>query len=173
MKKGDLKLMGFTIIEVVLVLAIAGLIMMVVFITVPSVQRGQRDATRKEDISTLLAAVKKYQTNNRGALPESTGSFTYRAADANNKTTWGGFYYYYLGDKFVDPNGTAYTLRVENCSGNLGVTCKEKSTGAMDYTMYIEIGASCDGPKAIRTENPRKIAVVYKLEGGEAYCGNS
>ena len=34
---------GFTIIEVVLVLAIAGLIFLIVFITLPAMQRGQRD----------------------------------------------------------------------------------------------------------------------------------
>ena len=35
---------GFTIIEVVLVLAIAGLIFLMVFVALPALQRGQRDS---------------------------------------------------------------------------------------------------------------------------------
>ncbi|MBS7346174.1 MAG: type II secretion system protein, partial [Candidatus Sacchiramonaceae bacterium] len=38
---------GFTIIEVVLVLAIAGLIFLVVFIALPALQRNQRDTQRE------------------------------------------------------------------------------------------------------------------------------
>ena len=46
---------GFTIIEVVLVLAIAGLIFLMVFLALPALQRSQRDTQRKNDISRLQA----------------------------------------------------------------------------------------------------------------------
>ena len=39
---------GFTIIEVVLVLAIAGLIFLMVFIALPALQRSQRDTQKKK-----------------------------------------------------------------------------------------------------------------------------
>ena len=39
---------GFTIIEVVLVLAIAGLIFLMVFIALPTLQRSQRDTQRRK-----------------------------------------------------------------------------------------------------------------------------
>lgn len=39
---------GFTIIEVVLVLAVAGLIFLMVFIALPALQRSQRDSQRKQ-----------------------------------------------------------------------------------------------------------------------------
>ena len=38
---------GFTIIEVVLVLAVAGLIFLMVFLALPALQRAQRDTTKK------------------------------------------------------------------------------------------------------------------------------
>ena len=60
---------GFTIIEVVLVLAIAGLIFLMVFIALPALQRNQRDTQRKNDIGRVLTAVQKYQANNRGNMP--------------------------------------------------------------------------------------------------------
>ncbi|PLS80866.1 hypothetical protein CYG49_03830, partial [Candidatus Saccharibacteria bacterium] len=41
---------GFTIIEVVLVLAIAALIFLIVFLAVPALQRGQRDTQRRSDV---------------------------------------------------------------------------------------------------------------------------
>lgn len=44
---------GFTIIEVVLVLAVAGLIFLMVFLALPALQRSQRDTQRKSEI--LLA----------------------------------------------------------------------------------------------------------------------
>lgn len=56
---------GFTIIEVVLVLAIAGLIFAMVFIALPALQRNQRDNGRKSDASTVAAAVNTYQSNNK------------------------------------------------------------------------------------------------------------
>ena len=61
---------GFTIIEVVLVLAIAGLIFLMVFVALPAFQRAQRNLRRKEDIDRFLSAIIDYQGNNRGRLPD-------------------------------------------------------------------------------------------------------
>lgn len=62
---------GFTIIEVVLVLAIAGLIFLMVFLALPALQRSQRDTQRKNDVSRLQAAINDYKSANRGKLPAS------------------------------------------------------------------------------------------------------
>ena len=48
---------AFTIIEVVLVLAIAGLIFLMVFIALPALQRNQRDTQRKNDMSRLNTTI--------------------------------------------------------------------------------------------------------------------
>ena len=56
---------GFTIIEVVLVLAIAGLIFLMVFVALPQLQRSQRDTQRRQDLSRVVTALVQYQTNNR------------------------------------------------------------------------------------------------------------
>lgn len=63
---------GFTIIEVVLVLAIAGLIFLMVFLALPALQRSQRDTQRKNDVSRLQAAINDYKSANRGKLPASS-----------------------------------------------------------------------------------------------------
>ena len=66
--------LGFTLIEVVLVLAIAGLIFLMVFIALPALQRSQRDTQRRNDVSLVVAALKQYMKNNSGDPPPSSGS---------------------------------------------------------------------------------------------------
>ena len=60
---------GFTIIEVVLVLAIAGLIFLMVFVALPALQRGQRDSQRRSDVSRFMSQINSFQTNNNGRVP--------------------------------------------------------------------------------------------------------
>ena len=60
---------GFTIIEVVLVLAIAGLIFLMVFIALPALQRSQRNTRRRQDMARILSAVNDYQVNHNGQSP--------------------------------------------------------------------------------------------------------
>ena len=62
---------GFTIIEVMIVLAIAGLIMLIVFLAVPALQRTARNTTRKNDASAIAAAVADFIDNNGGSLPNA------------------------------------------------------------------------------------------------------
>ena len=57
---------GFTIIEVVLVLAIAGLIFLMVFLALPALQRSQRDTQRKQDVAMVVTALHNWKANNKG-----------------------------------------------------------------------------------------------------------
>lgn len=161
MKKGDFKKKnGFTIIEVALVLAIAGLIFLMVFIALPQLQRQQRDSRRRDDILSFLETVKKYQTNNRGMLP--------------TELEWDSFKDQYL-QNFVDPNGIDYELQATECTttGSTNDCVGSPDLSAMDYRLYIFTKATCDGAKAIQTSNPRNIAVLYRMEGSGMYCANT
>lgn len=60
---------GFTIIEVLIVLAIAGLIMLIVFLAVPALQRNSRNTQRRNDIASLLGAYSEEINNNNGTVP--------------------------------------------------------------------------------------------------------
>lgn len=68
MKKHKLNY-GFTIIEVVLVLAIAGLIFLMIFLGLPALQRNQRNTSRKQDYSVIASAIQTYKANNKGEFP--------------------------------------------------------------------------------------------------------
>ncbi|HSX44031.1 MAG TPA: prepilin-type N-terminal cleavage/methylation domain-containing protein [Candidatus Saccharimonadales bacterium] len=63
---------GFTIIEVLIVLAIAGLILLIVFLAVPALQRNSRNTQRRSDVSRMLGAMQEATNNNSGSVP--TGS---------------------------------------------------------------------------------------------------
>lgn len=64
---------GFTIIEVLIVLTIAGVILLIVFIAVPAMQRNSRNTQRRNDVANYASAVSEWASNNGGVLP-STGS---------------------------------------------------------------------------------------------------
>ena len=197
MKKGEYNsnTRGFTIIEVALVIAIAGLIFLMVFVALPGLRASQRDAERREDVVMFLENVKKYQTNNRGALPGAdevatldrgnTVSVEWPVNDSVKDTSWAGFYKKYLGTDFVDPNGEYYKLLVTACDSQADIDCVNETTSKNmklnsiysstfpnDYTMYVVTQAACMGDRAVGTSNPRKLAVLYKLEGAGIYCAN-
>jgi prepilin-type N-terminal cleavage/methylation domain-containing protein len=75
---------GFTIIEVLIVLAIAGLILLVVFLAVPALQRNSRNTTYRNEASRLLDAYGEVSANQGGAVLTSTSNAAVLAA-ANTK----------------------------------------------------------------------------------------
>ncbi len=142
---------GFTIIEVVLVLAIAGLIFLMVFIALPALQRGQRDQQRKNDVSRVQTAIQNYQSNNRNKLPPFDAGFI------SSYLTVG-------GDSFSDPDGNAYQFKAGSNPTTFDTT---------DSFMYYTIGASCNGDQVTTGQGSQKVAIQYKLEGGGVACVNN
>jgi prepilin-type N-terminal cleavage/methylation domain-containing protein len=74
---------GFTIIEVLIVLAIAGLILLVVFLAVPALQRNGRNTTKRSDVSKALGAVGEFSSNNGGKQPTTAADITSIQGAAN------------------------------------------------------------------------------------------
>jgi prepilin-type N-terminal cleavage/methylation domain-containing protein len=90
LKKHD---QGFTIIEVLIVLAIAGLIMLIVFLAVPALQRNSRNTQRRNDVQAVLGGFQEYANNNNGQLPATVAAGVanaklgfYAAADFTGST---------------------------------------------------------------------------------------
>lgn len=138
---------GFTIIEVLIVLAIAGLIMLIVFLAVPALQRNSRNTQRKNDVASLLGAVSEYVNNNGGALPTAAANFT-----GNAKL---GFYA--TGDVNYSTNGTAGT-DVNDVYIAAGAKCSSA-------TAMTTVGATS-----------RNVAALYFIEtssGTQSQCQES
>ncbi len=65
---------GFTIIEVMIVLAIAGLILAVVLLAVPALQRSQRNNARQGDATHYAGIINDYISNHGGTMPTTMPS---------------------------------------------------------------------------------------------------
>ena len=158
---------GFTIIEVVLVLAIAGLIFLMVFIALPALQRSQRDTQRREDMSRFISQLAQYQANNNGKVPGESG--TVNAAAYNTFIT---NYLKVGGDTFNDPStGNTYNVTgVKVCTSS---NCSTSSASNNMGDIYVLTNATCDGETPVYVQGNRKIAVRIKLEGAGIYCGHN
>jgi prepilin-type N-terminal cleavage/methylation domain-containing protein len=60
---------GFTLIEIVIVMAIAALMILVVFQGVTGAQKSQRDSTRKQEVGRIQSMLETYSSNNNGVYP--------------------------------------------------------------------------------------------------------
>ena len=178
---------GFTIIEVVLVLAIAGLIFLMVFVALPALQRSQRDTQRRDDMARFLSQLQQYQANNRGKVPASTTAAWNGTLNETTNLYDGGFIGAYLnagGDVFTDPDGSNYfvagicnTSSNTECSTSGSVSAKVPNAALVwndnKHEIYIYTNAKCDGENAVYVKNaPNQVAVRYKLEGAGIYCGS-
>ena len=189
---------GFTIIEVVLVLAIAGLIFLMVFIALPQLQRAQRDTQRRNDVARVMTALTQYQTNNKGKMPisaNSNGDFSNCAVStarnikpnvANTYSNRGSgtpaknahaackFIATYLNssssdtNEFVDPDGTPYGVSIYYYNDHRTI-----GTLGFNHVIYIIINSKCSSTNessTIPTGNLREYAILYYLEGSGIYC---
>ena len=150
MSKQELKQKGFTIIEVVLVLAIAALIFLMVFIALPALQRNQRDQARRTVMGKVASAVTTYQSNRRSQQP-TTGALLAPYADGVAAGTNGSL-----------ENGS-YTLIVSAWATGATVGAANQST------IQVYTGAKCDPTGAFSVVGTAKqAAVLIGLENGSA-----
>jgi len=150
---------GFTIIEVVLVLAIAGLIFLMVFIALPALQSSQRDTARKGDVSTVASSVNSYISGNRGNFPDTSQLETQlgaTGADANKKYT------------AVSTNFTNTVVETSAAPGEFTVPESE-------IRVYKGLKCVSNGPNGkvtLEKGTSRQYATIAQLEGGNksGYC---
>lgn len=148
---------GFTIIEVMIVLAIAGLIMVVVLIAIPQLQASQRDSARRDVANRFVAEVGNYSTNNNGRLPITSAGLI----EANFTTS-------YLGEvELTNPSsGAPY----------VAANATDVATDPTENQLLVYPGASCDGESATGSlsNTSRVFAVRVLMDGGARfYCADN
>ena len=132
---------GFTIIEVMIVLVIAAVILLIVFLAVPALQRNSRNTQRKNDVASVLSAMNEYANNNGGKYP--TTAQQQSDALANAKL---GFYQSgnvtYGSTSTANPSNTENAVIVVNgdCATSGGTVVAKNRTVAVMYT--VETGSS-------------------------------
>lgn len=173
---------GFTIIEVLIVLAIAGLIILIVFLAVPALQRNSRNTQRKNDVAAIASAAQNVVNNTNGSTPKqvasgdgSTANETqvslrvsasiptvetaklgiYRAASSG--ATWGtSTNKIYIGDY----TGTATLTPTVAAVGS------ESASAVSRDSVIIAAGYACNDSNTglSSTKNSRSIAILYVIE---------
>lgn len=177
---------GFTIIEVVLVLAIAGLIFLMVFIALPALQRSQRNTQREDDMARILTAVNDYQTNNNGKTPfnnlsgGSLDTFIKRYIDQSctvpNNAVSGQSAVTNCGSEFTDPDGQTYQIKyvgeVSSTKYNGDITSSLPDN--LDHVYYAFTNATCgDEGQTVMGTGQRQIAIFFVMEGGAIACNDN
>jgi prepilin-type N-terminal cleavage/methylation domain-containing protein len=155
---------GFTIIEVLIVLAIAGLIMLIVFLAVPALQRNSRNTQRRNDAGRITTALNDWVTNNNGQVFTAGNNNANLTAAINSAGNLG-----------------QYTLTAANNVGanSFSVVAGTQPQAALPAgannvnlgSMRVVTGATCSTTVAGGTTpstQTRRMAVQYLLEGGGA-----
>jgi prepilin-type N-terminal cleavage/methylation domain-containing protein len=142
LNKQTKKQSGFTIIEVMIVLAVAGLIMAIVFLAIPALQRSNRNTQRKNDATRLAGLVAEYNSNNNGQLPPNV-------AAALNTPTW------------------SYFTTV-----SISTFAALPATAPNSDTMYLVTGAKCGATTSAvpLAGTARQTAVYYGIEPSGTSC---
>lgn len=158
LKKLKTKSEGFTIIEVMIVLAIAALILLIVLLAVPALQRSSRNTQRKNDVAAVLSAVSNYISNNNGQLPQSAG------VGSNSQ-------YLICGANCKSGNTESAKLGYyQDTSGIITVTSTPPSKWPDTNHIVILTGYTCDstsGTLPQKSDQQARTAVaLYEIEGG-------
>jgi len=159
---------GFTIIEVVLVLAIAGLIFLMVFLALPALQKGQRDTQRREDLSRISTQLNSYSSNARGKIPTegNLGNFVQNYLGDGATTGQAGF-------EYSDPSGPVDAVGVDQEKGYVVTYNADNGLDPQDATVYYATGYVCDedSPGDLTTGKARNYALRIGLENqATPYC---
>lgn len=132
---------GFTIIEVLIVLAIAGLILLIVFLAVPALQRNSRNTTIKNDVQNVVGGVSEFQGANGGILPTGitgTGTITYAGSVPTT----------------ISVQGTTQVVQK-----TVGTAVPTTGTGPANGEIDVYLKKDCQNG-----DNNRSVAAVYSIE---------
>jgi len=168
---------GFTIIEVMIVLAIAALILLIVLLAVPALQRSSRNTQRKNDVSAIAAAVANVITDNNGQVP---ADLAVNATDASSLlvcSVGGGSPASTTPACGAGPTENAKlgyykptSIYLETSSGTQPVV--GTTAGATTITtdsVTIDTGYTCGTTAGtIGAASPRSAAIFYAIESGSS-----
>jgi len=144
---------GFTIVEVLIVLAIAGAILAAVLIAVPALQRSGRNATAKTAAQQIVSGIQESEAANGGAAPAGIASLS------NGLITWTG-----------GASGTPVTTTTQVSTNISAVTFASGAPGAATVgKIYVSKGYTCNPSNtASQAGSANQFAVMYPIEGGAA-----
>ena len=164
MKKLNKK--GFTLIEVVLVLAIGGLIFLLAFIAFQQVSTNRRDTVRRSDAGRVLAELQNYFTDSRKYPAAFSGGY-WSDVPSGAPSDFEKFSISYLGgSNFKSPRGDAVLFTGDEPSFLYGDGL------AKGRVFQYGFNKACDGSSIGSATVEGSVAVRVSLEKGTA-CRDS
>lgn len=154
---------GFTVVETIIVLAIAGFILLIVFEAIPALERSSRNNQRRQDIQTILAAVSHYELNNSGNIPNtpSVGDnfLQYSKLNYYNQTDKKGIYVdvTVISTALYNPN------KLSNYPGSLNIT---NNTSLNDVVVVNHAICSSNGSATHIGASYSDVVALYSIEAG-------
>lgn len=155
---------GFTIIEVMIVLAIAGLIMLIVFLAVPALQRSARNTQRKNDAGNLASAVSTWISNNNGSVPGmETGTYASATCTTDMGTIVQGIKLGYYTNTSVSCGASSGLIPTACTSTGTGCTTPKIGT----ENIVFVAGDTCSGNTPTNSNaTTRSYVLLYEVETG-------
>ena len=159
---------GFTIIEVMIVLAVAALILLIVLLAVPALQRNSRNTALKNDASTVAGGISTFESDNEGTVPTLVTT-TYNSTNIPGDTQGA------AGTAYIT-NGTnsenvslqgSTTVVYDATVGDVPTaTSKINGTTITTGTIYVINGSTCNGGGAVSATgaSSRTFAIVFLEE---------
>ncbi len=194
---------GFTVVELLIVLAIAGVIMSIIFLAVPQLQQSSRDSQRKATVDMVRSEMEAYAANNTGVYPLNKPTTT-NCTGTTKSGNFDDFYCNYIAKGTTvykddaDPSTTksifgttANQYTPKQCGNgtlNPGDPCPTGPPAVIQVTGQAEIyvHARCKGPAPVsadgKFESPwpatitqtRSYAIVLGLEHAKAtFCADN
>jgi prepilin-type N-terminal cleavage/methylation domain-containing protein len=163
---------GFTIVETLIVLAIAGLIILIVLLAVPALQRSSQNSNIKSDAEAVSSAINDFESNNQGVQPvkaDITG------VAGSGKVSIGAGGSTVASTAKIQP---ATTVTPETATATSPKYVAGAATGNEVGVGYIllDIGYECPsvagsaGGQAL-TSDPSAVAVFYPINDGSGATG--
>lgn len=137
---------GFTIIEVMIVLAIAGLILGIALVAAPNLTRNSRNNQIRTDANNILGYYADYIQSKNGAAP---ATICYDSGTGNVSMLASG-----------SCPGASSDVVGKIRSGTLWSTSTPPSP-LVAQTLYVQLGKKCDG-----SASGRAISVTFGIEVG-------
>ena len=149
---------GFTIVETLIVLAIAATIIVVVLLAVPGLQRSSRNTTARTAANNILAGWNEQMAAGNGASPglptAAAGTITINSVAYN------------LAKGVTPTVGTVSAATTVGYSASAAAFVSGGTTNVAPNTLIVAYSATCNGNTAAAVGTSTQIAVFYPVENG-------
>lgn len=164
---------GFTIVETLIVLAIAALIITIVLIAVPDLQRASRNTNILHDAQNIASGIQEYEGNNSGEIPtqttygqQSSSVFTGGVLEIGTNSGAEATAHAQPSDVIFWENAAAGPITFDSLG--TGATASSVGVGGVFIDNAMDCGSWTAGTGFSLNADQRAVAILYPIEGSSS-----